>query len=97
MIATTLLDAVEYTKDDLAQLDRARWNIELDWRSMKDVLQLDVLRCKTPELVRKEIWMHVLAHNLIHTVRAQAASHNGISPRSISFKATLQNSKRFNL
>ena len=90
VIATTLLDAVEYSKDDLAQLYRARWNIELDLRSIKDVLQMDVLRCKTPELVRKEIWMHVLAYNLIHTVMAQAASQNGISPRSISFKATLQ-------
>jgi hypothetical protein len=90
VIATTLLDAEQYTRDDLAQLYRARWNIELDWRSIKDVLQMDVLRCKTPELVRKEIWMHVLAYNLIHTVMAQAASQNGTSPRSISFKATLQ-------
>lgn len=90
VVATTLLDAEEYSKDDLAQLYRARWNIELDLRSIKDVLQMDVLRCKTPELVRKEIWMHVLAYNLIHTVMAQAASQYGVSPRSISFKATLQ-------
>jgi Transposase DDE domain len=90
IVATTLLDAEEYTKGDLAQLYRARWNIELDFRSLKAVLQMDMLRCKTPELVRKEIWMHVLAYNLIHTVMAQAASQNGTSPRSISFKATLQ-------
>lgn len=90
VVATTLLDAEEYTKDDLAGLYRARWNMELDWRSIKDVLQMDVLRCKTPELVRKEIWMHVLASNLIRTVMAQAASQAGTSPRSISFKATLQ-------
>ena len=90
VVATTLLDAEEYTRDDLAQLDRARWNIELDWRSIKDVLQMDVLRCKTPELVRKEIWIHVLANNLIPTVMAQAASQNGTAPRSISVKATLQ-------
>jgi hypothetical protein len=51
---------------------------------------MDVLRCKMPEPVRKEIWMHVLAYNLIHTVMAQTASQNGTSPRSISFKATLQ-------
>ena len=90
VVATTLLDVQEYTRDDLAQLYRARWNIELDWRPVKDVLQMDVLRCKTPELVRKEIWTHVLAYNLIHTVMAQAASQNGTSPRAISFKATLQ-------
>ena len=90
VIATTLLDADVFTKDDLAQLYRARWNIELDWRSIKDVLRMDVLRCKTPELVRKEVWTHVLAYNLIHTVMAQAASRYGIAPRSVSFKATLQ-------
>jgi Transposase DDE domain len=90
IVVTTLLDTMEYTKEDLAQLYRARWNVELDLRSIKDVLQMDVLRCKTPDLVRKEIWMHVLAYNLIHTVMAQAASQNGVSPRSISFKATLQ-------
>src|SRR5262249_42304645 len=89
-VATTLLDAELYTRDDLAHLYRARWNIELDWRSIKDVLRMDVLRCKTPELVRKEIWTHVLAYNLIRTVMAQAASQAGTSPRSISFKATLQ-------
>jgi hypothetical protein len=51
---------------------------------------MDMLRCKTPELVRKEIWTHVLAYNLIRTVMAQAASREGAEPRSISFKATLQ-------
>jgi hypothetical protein len=90
VIATTLLDAEEYTRDDLAQIYRARWNCELDWRSIKDVLRMDVLRCQTPELVRKEIWTHVLAYNLIRTVMAQAAVRQGIAPRSISFKATLQ-------
>ena len=53
-------------------------------------MQMDLLRCKTPELVRKEIWTHVLAYNLIRTIMAQAASQIGIQPRSISFKATLQ-------
>jgi hypothetical protein len=95
VIATTLLDAEEYTRDDLAQLYRARWNNELDWRSIKDVLQMDVLRCKTPELVRKEVWTHVLAYNLIRTIMAQAAGQAGTSPRSISFKATLQVLKAF--
>jgi hypothetical protein len=52
--------------------------------------QMDKLRCKTPELVRKEIWTHVLADNLIRTVMAQAANGEGVAPRTISFKATLQ-------
>lgn len=69
---------------------RARWNNELDLRSIKVTLQMDRLRCKSPDLVRKEIWAHVLAYNLIRTVMARAAAGEGIAPRSISFKAALQ-------
>jgi len=53
-------------------------------------MQMDMLRCKTPELVCKEIWTHVLAYNLIRTVMARAAGQEGTKPREISFKATLQ-------
>jgi Transposase DDE domain len=95
VIATTLLDSDEFTKNDLAQLYRARWNAELDLKSLKQTLQMDVLRCKTPELVRKEIWTHVLAYNLIRTVMAQAATKHGIEPRSISFKGTVQTLEAF--
>jgi len=90
VIATTLLDSQEVTQADLAQLYRARWNAELDLRSLKRTLQMDVLRCKTPELVRKEIWTHVLAYNLIRTIMAQAATKHGMEPRSISFKGAVQ-------
>jgi hypothetical protein len=90
IIATTMLDAAIFTKDDLAQLYRARWNAELDLRSLKRTLQMDVLRCKTPELVRKEIWTHVLAYNLIRTIIAQAARKVGIEPRSVSFTGAVQ-------
>ena len=95
VIATTLLDADEYTKDDLAQLYRARWNAELDLRSLKQTLQMDVLRCKTPELVRKEIWTHILAYNLIRTIMAQAATKHGVEPRTISFKGAIQTLEAF--
>lgn len=95
VVATTLLDVEAFTKDDLAQLYRARWHAELDLRSLKQVLQMDVLRCKTPELVRKELWTHILAYNLIRTVMAQAAGRHGIEPRSISFKGALQTLEAF--
>ena len=65
---------MKYSKDDLAELYRARWNAELDLRSLKQTMQMDILRCKTPELVRKEIWTHILAYNLIRTIIAQAAN-----------------------
>jgi hypothetical protein len=95
IVATTLLDANAFAKDELAKLYRARWQGELDLRSLKQTLQLDVLRCKTPELVRKELWTHVLAYNLIRTVMAQAATQHGVEPRSISFKGTLQTLEAF--
>ena len=95
VVATTLLDATAVTKGDLAQLYRARWHAELDLRSLKQTLQMDVLRCKTPELVRKELWAHILAYNLIRTVMAQAATRHGVEPRSISFKGAAQTLEAF--
>jgi Transposase DDE domain len=95
VVVTTLLDPEQASKEELASLYRARWNNELDLRSIKVTLQMDTLRCKTPEMVRKEIWTHVLAYNLIRTVMAQAAAEEEVSPRSISFKATLRILKAF--
>lgn len=95
IVVSTLLDAKEYTQEDLAELYRARWNCELDLRSLKETIQMDILRCKTPELVRKEIWTHLLAYNLIRTVMAQAAHKHSIEPRSISFKGAVQTLEAF--
>lgn len=94
-VATTLLDAEEFTATDLATLYRARWNAERDLRSLKQTLQMDILRCKTPELVRKELWTHILAYNLIRTVMAQAAQRHGVESRSISFKGAIQTLEAF--
>ena len=54
------------------------------------MMQMRELRGKTPEMVRKEVWAHALAYNLVRTVMAQAAATHGIEPRSISFKAAMQ-------
>ena len=90
VLVTTLLDAVVYSKEDLADLFLKRWNIELDLRSIKIVMQMDVLRCKTPDLVDKEIWVHMLAYNIIRELMVTAAAKNGAEPREMSFKGTLQ-------
>jgi hypothetical protein len=95
VIATTLLDHVAYPPSELAKLYRARWNAELDLRSLKQTLQMDVLRCKTPELVRKELWTHILAYNLMRTIIAQAAHKHHLEPRSISFKGAIQTLEAF--
>ena len=68
ILVTTMLDPEVYTKEELAELFLQRWNIELDLRSIKSVMQMDVLRCETPLMVEKEIWMHLLAYNLIRTL-----------------------------
>jgi hypothetical protein len=90
VVVTTLLDPRQTTKEDLATLYRARWNNEVDLRAIKSTMQMRELRCKTPELVHKEVWAHILAYNLIRTVMAQAAARHDMAPRSISFKATIQ-------
>jgi len=95
IVVTTLVDAEEVTAHDLAGLYRARWNAELDLRSLKQTMQMDILRCKTPELVRKEIWTHILAYNLIRTIIAQAASKHELEPRTISFKGAVQTLEAF--
>ena len=59
----------------------------MDIRSVKSVMKMDVLRCKSPEMVRKEIWAHLLAYNLLRTVMAVAAAQSEVEPRKISFKA----------
>jgi hypothetical protein len=95
IVVSTLLDAEEVTAHDLAELYRARWNAELDLRSLKQTMQMDILRCKTPELVRKEIWTHILAYNLIRTIIAQAANKHRLEPRTVSFKGAVQTLEAF--
>jgi hypothetical protein len=95
IVATTLLDASEYTAAEMGSLYRARWNIELDIRSLKQTLGMDVLRCKAPEMVRKEIWCHMLVYNLIRTAMAAAAAPRGLSPRTLSFCGARQTREAF--
>jgi hypothetical protein len=94
-MATTLTDPGEAPAEQLADLFRARWQAELHLRSLKSVLQMDVLRCKTPEMVRKELWMHLLVYNLVRETMAQAAVACGVDPYTVSFKGALQTLNRF--
>ena len=89
-IATTLLDAEKYTRDDIAELYRLRWDEEINLRSLKTMMHMDVLRCQSPDMVRKEIWAHLLAYNLMRTVMAQAAVKHGKDPRKISSTRTMR-------
>lgn len=90
IVITTLTDARAYSKDDIAELYHQRWLVELDIRALKITLGMDVLRCKTAEMVRKEIWTCLLAYNLIRQTMLQAALAADRSPRELSFTAALQ-------
>ncbi len=87
---TTLTDAKRYTKDEIAALYNCRWLAELDLRAIKITMGMDILRCKTPEMVRKEMWTCLLAYNLIRRAMLQSAGKAGVSPRSLSFTAAMQ-------
>lgn len=95
VVVTTLLDSKKYPAAEIAKLYQARWQAELDLRSLKITLGMDRLRCRTPEMVRKEIWAHLLAYNLIRTVMARAALTHQTPLREISFKGTLQTLQAF--
>lgn len=90
VVVTTLLDPVEFPAEELALLYRQRWQAELDLRSIKAVMQMDVLRCESPEMIRKELWVHLLAYNLIRSVMSATALEHDLKVREISFKGTLQ-------
>src|SRR5205085_11400842 len=76
-------------------LFRQRWDAELDLRSLKDAMHMDMLRTKSPEMVRKEVAAHLLAYNLIRGIMAEAARCEGIKPRRISFKGSLHTVREF--
>jgi hypothetical protein len=90
VVVTTCTDAAEYPLEEILELYHARWNVELDLRSIKTYMKMEILSCQTPEMVRKEIWVHLLAYNLTRQVMAEAAREHGVTPRQLSFAGTLQ-------
>jgi len=90
VVVTTLLDPEAFPREGLAGLYRARWHAELDIRTIKQTMEMDVLRCRTPEMVRKEIWGHFLVYDLIRGVMGEAASRCGLTPRQFSFQGARQ-------
>ena len=89
-VITTLIDANEFSKEAIAELYGFRWNSELDIRSIKDSLNLGHVRCKSPEMVGRELWTTFLGYNLIRTTMAGAALLHDKQPRQISFVSTCQ-------
>jgi hypothetical protein len=95
LVVTTLHDPAQARAAEIAQLYRARWQAELDLRSLKQALQMDVLRGQSPDIVRKEVWAHLLAYNVVRGLMAQAAREAGVRPRELSFTGALQTLNAF--
>jgi DDE family transposase len=95
VIVTTLFDAKEFSAEAIADLYRQRWQAELNLRSLKTVLTMEHLRCKTPHRVRNELYMHLLGYNLVRKAMALAAFDSGVCPWQVSFKGTLQTLNNF--
>jgi hypothetical protein len=89
-IVTTLIDPVAYPAKEIAKLYGFRWNVELDICVIKQPLGLDHLRCKTPAMIRREIWVALLAHNLIRKLIATAAVVHKKQPRQLGFTLACQ-------
>ncbi len=90
VLVTTLADHRRVDKQELSELYARRWNVELDLRSLKTTMGMETLHCQTPEMNEKELWVHLLAYNLIRLLMAQAASMTGVDPRKLSYKHTCQ-------
>jgi hypothetical protein len=90
ILVTSLLEPRQAPKGELAKLYERRWNIELDLRCIKTTLRMETLSCKSPAMIHKELWVYLLAYNLIRVLMAQAAHNAGIQPRQVSFKHTVQ-------
>jgi len=95
VIVTTLWDAKEFSAEAIADLYRRRWDAELNLRSLKTVLTMEHLRCKTPHRVRNELYMHLLGYNLIRKAMALAALKSKVCPWQVSFKGTMQTLNNF--
>ena len=95
VLVTTLRDAEIYPAAEIRALYRQRWHAELDLRSLKTMMRMEVLRGQSPEMVRKEVAVHLLAYNLIRGLMAEAARASEVKPRQLSFKGAQQTIRSF--
>jgi len=89
-MVTTMLCPKVAPKTELKALYKSRWSVELDLRNIKDTLGMNILSCKSPDMVEKEIWVYLLAYNLIRWMMVQSALLADVNPRRLSFKHSLQ-------
>ena len=96
-LVTTLIDAQAYPAQEVAQLYARRWHIELWFRDIKTSMGMEVLRCKTPAMVLKELEMFFIAYNLIRSLMSQASHRQTVPLERLSFKGTVDAVRQFSL
>jgi hypothetical protein len=94
-LVTTLLDPEKYPAEDLAWLYAERLRVELWFRDIKTSMGMEVLRCKSPKMVHKELEMFFIAYNLIRCLMAQAALRYDVGMGWLSFKGTVDSVRQF--
>ncbi len=94
-LVTTLLDPQAYPAEELARLYAKRWRIELWFRDIKTSMGMEVLRCKSPKMVHKELEMFFIAYNLIRVLMMQAAAIHEVPVERLSFKGSVDSLRQF--
>lgn len=94
-IATTILNPKVASKKSLSSLLKQRWFGELFLRNIKSTMDIEMLRCKTPDMIQKEIWANIIVYNLVCRAICQAAVLSDQLPSEISFKDTIQTLTEF--
>ena len=96
-LVTTLTDPKLWPAKLLVALYHRRWKIELYWDDIKTTLHMDMLSCKTPAMIHKEIQMHLIAYNLIRVLMVEAALVGNAPLDRMSFKGTLDAAHHYSL
>jgi hypothetical protein len=94
-LITTLLDTKTYSSLKIVELYGFRWQVEVNLAHLKTTLGMDVLRCKTPSMVRKEIYVYLLAYNLLRNLMWSAGTTYGTPPLRLSLQGTRQHLSNF--
>ncbi len=94
-LVTTLLDALIYPADAIRELYGKRWTVELHFHQIKTIMALDVLRCKSPEMIERELLIHLIAYNMVRVLMQRSAHLHRVSLTRISFKGTLDTARHF--
>jgi hypothetical protein len=94
-LITTLLDTTVYPTLEVLKLYGERWTVEVNLKHLKTTLGMDVLRCKSPSMVRKEIYVYLLAYNLLRTLMWSAGTTYGSPPLRLSLQGTRRHLANF--